>query len=371
MNIVIYSIVIPCFNHGQFLEACLTSILSQSEINWEVWIIDDGSSDSTKFISEKFTNQDSRIHFISQSNQGLSAARNTGMKLARGNFLLFLDADDWLEVECLKRFTRLIEIYPKNDLFRCGYAYWDRPNGRKFHAHLSLDNGLIYPRVLTQNIGPCHSILIRRSFAEQLGGFDTNLKSCEDWDFWIRAGKMGAKIISIQEVLVAYRYVYNSMSRNPRVMYDSLSEVSLRAGCVDKRIPQNVLYNHPKTLNFPEIQKNHLITVLGVLLHQGNVKHAVDWYKSEKIKWNWDTIPSDWNRISSYLSWGYFLEESEIRNLVDEVWPNLNEFFFGLGYTKEEGRKLIRMIFAPQLKNMNHIRFGRILGGLLNRLGWY
>ncbi|NVJ47566.1 MAG: glycosyltransferase, partial [Cytophagia bacterium] len=335
---------------------------------WEAILVNDGSTDRTEAIAQAFVERESRIHYIKQENQGLSAARNAGMKIAKGNFLLFLDADDWLEPNCLKSYACVIESNPEMKLFRCGYAYWDKPSGRRFHSHLPSSNSNIYPGVLTHNIGPCHSILIKKDFAEKLGGFDPALKSCEDWDFWIRAGKMGVKIISIPEVMVAYRYVPTSMSRNPRVMYEYLSEVSRRAGTIDIRLPKESPFNEEYELEYSKIQKNHLIRMLGVMLHQGKIEEAIKWYHEELKKWNWIINSEDWKGLSSYLSWAYFFDKSEIKKLLSETLPRVEAFFLKLNYRKKESAKLSRGVFAPQLMKLNHIRFGKIGGGIINRL---
>lgn len=366
-----FSIIIPCYNQSHFLEDCFNSLFIQEAKSWEAILVNDGSSDQTESIGRNFAKRDSRVRYIKQENQGLSAARNTGMKIAKGELLLFLDADDWLELNCLKNYSRVISSNPEVTILRCGYSYWDKPSGRRFHSHLpcSIDN--IYPSVLTHNIGPCHSILIRREFAESLGGFDISLKSCEDWDFWIRAGKMGAKIYTIPEFLVGYRYVPTSMSRNPRVMYDSLTEVSRRAGIPDHRLPKDASYNHAVDLDYSNIQKKHLIRMLGVMLHQGKAKEAGDWYSKEKKAWNWDEEDTDWMGLSTYLSWGYFFQPNQIEELLTDTTKDLTDFFSQLGYSKNKIKKLNRMIFEPQLKRRNHQRFGRLFGAVLNKLNWY
>ena len=256
MKIPVFSIIIPCYNQGNFLSDCINSIQNQKNGSWEVWIINDGSGDDTAQIGEEYSIQNSKINYLYQTNQGLSAARNFGMNQAKGDFLLFLDADDWLEPDLLSKYIELISSNPSFQLFRCGYAYWDHPAGYCFHRHNPSGEGEIFPEVLTQNIGPCHSILINRKFAEKLGGFDIRLKSCEDWDFWIRAGRSGAKILSTSEVLVAYRYVPYSMSRNPKVMYESLSEVSRRVGEMDVRLPQSAPYKEPFSSTTQKSKRN-------------------------------------------------------------------------------------------------------------------
>jgi len=353
------------------LEDCFNSLFIQEIESWEVILVNDGSTDQTETIALAFAEGDSRIYYFDQENQGLSAARNAGIRLSKGDFLLFLDADDWLEPNCLRSYSTLIKSHSDLDLFRCGYAYWNNPNGRRFHDHRPFSNGSIFPGVLTQNIGPCHSILIRRSFAEQLGGFDTTLKSCEDWDFWIRAGKMGAKIYSISDVLVGYRYVPDSMSRNPLVMYEALTEVSRRAGQPDIRLPKEAPFNQVVELDYPSIQKKHLIRMVGVLLHQGKVNQAAEWYLKEKERWSWEETDRDWKGLATYLSWGYFFEPHQIDTLLSKTSGDLAVFFMVLGYSKPKIQLLLRLIFEPQLKRRNHQEYGKLIGGIKNKLGWY
>ncbi|MHA7131826.1 glycosyltransferase family 2 protein [Algoriphagus namhaensis] len=365
------SIIIPCYNQAHFLGDCIGSLVSQNFPKWEAIIVNDGSTDRTADLAEEFSQKDPRIQSFSQTNQGLSAARNAGLYLAKGEYLLFLDGDDWLEPDCLQTFFEATLANSRLSLFRAGYAYWDRLGGTKFHEHLPFTNGPIYPQVLTANIGPCHSILIRRDLACKVGEFDTTLKSCEDWDFWMRAGRLGAEIYSIPKVLVAYRYVLTSMSRHPRVMYKSLSEVTRRAGKVDSRLPKYAPYNNEYDLDYPEIQKNHLIRMLGVMLHQEKVEEAITCYQEELKKCNWKLKKEDWKLLSSYLSWGYFFAPSEIKQLLHKTKKDLCSFFVGLGYSNNESNEIIRMVFEHQLKKRNHQRFGKYFGALLNRLEIY
>jgi len=366
-----FSIIIPCYNQGIFLEDCLDSILKQKVANWEVILVNDGSNDHTSALGECYSEKDSRIHYEYQNNQGLSAARNRGLRNAKGEFLLFLDADDWLYQDCLYKFTLAIADNIDYDLFRCGYAYSNQPKDRYHHVHLPQGACEIWPDVLARNIGPCHSILIRKSVACTLGNFDSSLKSCEDWDFWIRAGKMGARIYSIPDVLVGYRYVANSMSRNPQIMYKALNEVSHRAKNIDYRLPKCATYNFGSDFDFVASIKDHFFRCLGVMIHQGQVDKAIYWYQEEVQKWNWSINRSDWKLLSSYLSWGYFFEKDEIQKLMKQTGNALLEFFLRLGYSKKESMKLVRLVFTPQLKKRNHIRFGRLFGGLMNKLSLY
>lgn len=368
---IVFSIIIPCHNHGNFLPDALNSLIEQSFTNWEAIVINDGSTDNSREVVKSYGEIDKRIQLFNQSNQGLSASRNVGISNSSGRYLIFLDADDWLEPNALESFAKAVDLNPNFELYRCGYAYRDQPNLQEYHVHRPIGDGEIFPNVLTHNLGPCNSILIKRYFAEKIDGFDCSLKCCEDWDFWIRAGKMGAKIHSIPEVLAGYRFVFNSMSRNPHVMYDALKEVSRRAGLPDSRLPKDLPYNKSIELDYPFIQKKHLIRMLGVMLHQGKVREAVDWFSNEKKVWNWTLTDTDWIQLSNYLSWRYFFEPEQIEQLLEDTAKYLIEFFTLLGYSPKKILKLIRMIFEPQLKRRNHQRYGRLFGATLNKLSWY
>ncbi len=92
MNAPLVSVIIPCYNHGKYLPEAFESVWKQNYQNTEIIVVDDGSADDTKQITEKYQS----VKYLYQSNQGLSAARNTGIKNSTGDFLIFLDADDWL-----------------------------------------------------------------------------------------------------------------------------------------------------------------------------------------------------------------------------------------------------------------------------------
>jgi len=99
---MLFSIIIPVFNVEKYLGACLDSVFRQSFQDWEAVCVNDGSTDGSAAILEEYANKDKRLKIITQPNGGLSAARNTGMKEAKGDYVLFLDSDDWLELDALE-----------------------------------------------------------------------------------------------------------------------------------------------------------------------------------------------------------------------------------------------------------------------------
>lgn len=367
-NSIFFSIIIPCYNQGHFLSECLNSLSNQSFLSWEALVINDGSTDHTSVIASKFSKKDNRIILINQKNVGLSGARNTGMKLSRGEYLLFLDADDWLEKNCLSTFFLNISENPNFELYKCGYSYCDKFNGIHFHHHLPNEYGKIFPKILTVNLGPVHSVLIRGQFAMELGDFDLNLKSCEDWDFWIRAGKMGANVFSIPERLVVYRYVPNSMSRNAKQMYEYLLIVSKRAPIIDRRIPFNALFNKDYKIDINNECKKLFIICLGVNLFQNNLEESIHWYFEEKEKNNWIIYSSDWLNLSSYLTFKYFLSSELIDKVFLEVQPIILSFFVRIGYSKSEANSILFYLFLNHKKKNNHLKYGKLIGSIINKV---
>lgn len=97
-----FSVVIPAYNVEAYLDECLGSVAAQSFGDWEAIVVDDGSTDNSAALSEAWAMKDNRFHILKQTNQGLSSARNAGMNQARGEYLLFLDGDDWLEPHALQ-----------------------------------------------------------------------------------------------------------------------------------------------------------------------------------------------------------------------------------------------------------------------------
>lgn len=99
---MLFSVIIPVYNVEKYLHECLDSVLNQTFVDWEAICVDDGSSDGSRAIMEEYAHKDSRIKAVVQENAGTAAARNTGMKAAKGDYIFFLDSDDWIESHTLQ-----------------------------------------------------------------------------------------------------------------------------------------------------------------------------------------------------------------------------------------------------------------------------
>jgi glycosyltransferase involved in cell wall biosynthesis len=177
------SVVIPTYNRKHTLPRALDSVLAQSYQPFEIIVIDDGSTDGT---ANWFSNNYPSIQSISQSNQGVSAARNAGIKQSRGDWIALLDSDDeWTPDKLIKQ----VQLLKKNEgsVFCHTNEIWIR-NGIRVNQHKKHQKygGYIFKECLDIcRISPS-SVLIHKSIFEDIGLFDESLKVCEDYDLWLR-----------------------------------------------------------------------------------------------------------------------------------------------------------------------------------------
>jgi glycosyltransferase involved in cell wall biosynthesis len=197
----IVSVIVPCYNYGNYIPEALSSIREQTYTNWECIIVDDGSTDNSRQVIEAFIENDPRFKLISIANSGVSAARNTGVAHSKGSYLFPLDADNKMHPDCLKRCvaefvkapgTRL--VYTEAELFGAENGRWDLPD-------------FDYKTMLKYNMVDNSSLFLRKDF-DRIGGYRTNMVyGLEDWDFFIALlhGCTKGQVVKIKEPLYYYR----------------------------------------------------------------------------------------------------------------------------------------------------------------------
>jgi hypothetical protein len=182
------------------LDECVASLVAQSYGRWECIIVDDGSSDQTPEVSARLNRADSRIRSSRQENRGLSAARNAGIRRARGEFVQLLDADDLLEPDKLRLQVHVLEASPDIDVVVGGAAFFGGAKStklrrwpRKIGISTRRDNqhNPVLAEFVAENIFPVHAALSRRTLFDSVGFFDESLRAHEDWDFWLRSAVRG------------------------------------------------------------------------------------------------------------------------------------------------------------------------------------
>ena len=210
MNI---SVIIPAYNGAATISETLRSLLAQTYSNWEAIIVDDGSKDNIADVVAEFSKRDNRISFVSQVNLGVSAARNTGIRLAKHEWLLFLDADDWIAAHHFERMFQKKKESPDLDAMVCGWSNVT-PDGIYLAEKFSPTESDLFPAFVRYCAFAIHCCIIRKELVLSVGAFDISLNICEDWDLWQRAARTGARFGFINEVLSFYRMRPYSLSRS-------------------------------------------------------------------------------------------------------------------------------------------------------------
>lgn len=199
------SIIVPCFNQAEYLEECLQSILDQTYHEWECIIVNDGSPDNTEDIALNWCNKDIRFRYISKENGGLSSARNKGINVAVGEYILPLDADDKISDNYIEL---CVSAMLANADLKLVYGH-----GKKFGA-VNEDWALppfSFQALLISNMIFCTALYRKKDWL-LIGGYDEKMKhGLEDWDFWISLLKNGGTVFKQQNCIFWYRVKHHSM----------------------------------------------------------------------------------------------------------------------------------------------------------------
>ncbi len=209
---VTVSVVIPTYNSITYLPKTIESVLNQTFTDFEVIIIDDGSSDNTQ---EWISNlEDPRIKTVVQTNQGVAVARNTGIAAASGDYIAFLDSDDLWKPTKLEKQVQCLEANPGIGLVNTWIENIDKQGNYLATVPAPEAEGNVWNQIIEENLVLCGSVpMIRRCCFESVGEFDSNLLSAEDWDMWIRIAA-NCSFALIREPLVSYRQHLQSKSNN-------------------------------------------------------------------------------------------------------------------------------------------------------------
>ena len=207
----IVSVIIPCYNSAAFLREAIDCALGQTCQCQEVIVVDDGSSDGSPAIMAEYGD---RIRIVRQANAGLPAARNAGIAVASGRYLAFLDADDYWREDFLEKMLARIEAVAGNAIAYCGWQNVGLPASRcqPFVPpdYEAMPNKRLL--LLEHPRWPVHASMVPRALAVAVGGFDPTLRSCEDFDFWLKTA-LDAKLMRVPEVLAFYRHHPGQMTK--------------------------------------------------------------------------------------------------------------------------------------------------------------
>lgn len=215
------TIIVSCYNQSQYLSEALQSVLEQTYTHWECIIVNDGSTDNTATVAKQWISKDNRFKYIQKINGGLSSARNAGLDQASGEFIQFLDADDYLHK--LKLEESLAQLFVKQyDLIVTNYeSFTTNSEHTKPPFYYLREEYFTFESVLfrwdTEFAIPIHCALFKKHFFQNFK-FPHHLKAKEDWIMWIVIFKQNPICVFINKPYALYRVHSNSMTVNQELM---------------------------------------------------------------------------------------------------------------------------------------------------------
>lgn len=223
-----FSIVVPLYNKECSIERTIQSVLQQSFLEFEILVVNDGSTDASASVVEKIT--DKRLRLIQQANKGVSASRNKGIKEAKYEWIAFLDGDDIWNEQYLESMKKLIEDFPKASFFGCQYA-------KVFDDEMVITNechqerGYIkdfFKATLKANLVTASTIVVNKNCFEEVGFFNTKYSRGEDLDMWIRLSEKFT--LAFEPTLLAYYYqdTENRTSQNVKPLKEYFYDTNLK-----------------------------------------------------------------------------------------------------------------------------------------------
>ncbi len=209
------SVVLPTYNAERYIAAAVESVLDQTFRDFELIVVDDGSSDSTPGVLARFGQ---RIRRLVQGNGGVARARNAGIQASRGRWIAFLDADDTWSPALLDRQLAALRATPaKRAVYSAMTIVDDELRPLAVRRGASHDSSL--QALLTRGnvVMACSNVVCETAVLHDLGGFDPSLSQCADWDMWVRVATR-TDFAYVDEPLVNYRRHGANMSRDPRLL---------------------------------------------------------------------------------------------------------------------------------------------------------
>ncbi|MBW4490172.1 MAG: glycosyltransferase family 2 protein [Trichocoleus desertorum ATA4-8-CV12] len=212
------SVIIPAYNAMDYLPQAVESVLRQTFASFEILIVDDGSSDEIKQWAAQIQTIEPRLQLITQTNQGVSAARNQGISLAKGEYIAFLDADDFWERTKLEKQVAHLENNASVGLVDTWIALTNEQGEPSGKVTISEAEGNVWRQIIQSNLLSCGSTpLVRRCCFDMAGEFDRSLRFGEDWDMWVRIAAHYTFAV-VKEPLVFYR----QHSKNTSKRFDEI-----------------------------------------------------------------------------------------------------------------------------------------------------
>ncbi len=181
-----FSVIIPTHNRKDFLQIAVNSVLNQTFSDYELLIIDDGSTDKTNQLIKELYQNNEKLNYIFQPHQGVSSARNTGIKNAKGEFIVFLDSDDRFCRQKLQVSFDYIKKYPEYKIFHTDEVWYQKGKLLPQKDYHKKPTGFIFEQSLKLCCVSPSTAVVKKEVFSNIGFFDESFPACEDYDFWLR-----------------------------------------------------------------------------------------------------------------------------------------------------------------------------------------
>lgn len=199
------SIIIPSYNADRYVREAVRSALVQTYPNFEVIVVDDGSTDRTRAILAPFVAA-GKVRYFHQENKGLAGARNAGIRAATGKYIAFLDSDDVFLPDKIRRQAEALEAHPDHGACYSDIIHFtDTEPRRYFHHRYRYPSGDIFAPLLRRQFVNPLAVVLRRDLFDRYGYFDETMRRSEDWEFWLRIARAGVKFYYLDAPLAHYR----------------------------------------------------------------------------------------------------------------------------------------------------------------------
>lgn len=320
------SIIIPCFNYGRFLPACLGSVMAQTYPNWEALILDDGSTDDTPSIAKSLAKQDPRIRYFRLQPGGVSKARNQGIQLSSGELIQFLDADDLISEEKLEiqveefRGDASLDItYTENFYFPDGdpaRRFLDQEFRNRDWMHRFEGSGKdVIAHLIQNNLAVISSPILKKSLLGRSGTFPEDVAHTEDWQFWLQAAFAKAKVkyIPHPEAYTLIRVHTRSVSQNVSKM--QYGELALRTW-IRQQVQRSTWLSAKELNSLNQLNENRKALLVKHIMYLGPIgswEHLIEmsklipwyqvaWFYLKTLNYRRKSIPLNPWKLSTSLS---------------------------------------------------------------------
>jgi glycosyltransferase involved in cell wall biosynthesis len=227
------SVVMAVRNGAEFLRESVESILAQSFDDLEFIIIDDGSTDETPEILQKYTSADRRVRIYTQENRGLAAALNRGWRLAQGEFVARMDADDVAKPERIARQVQFLKAHPETAVVGTACEFINRDGSRRVPMTLPSEDCEIKKTLANGNCLAHPSVMIRKSALTEAGGYRSTFLYAEDYDLWLRIAERH-RLANLGDPLLSYR-LHGGQTSLRHVRQQAISALAARLAAQRRR----------------------------------------------------------------------------------------------------------------------------------------